>query len=270
MKEIKRSHSIIKTPQGDVCFNYTADVYTAMISGGIDSAVTFYTMCKTISENSQKHTTIYPLHVVRKNSTDIGVYDFRDTSIEVKTIVEFVRAAFPKLNIKDVTIDHSDFWWVYQHTQGNKIERKYVIAQQSLVNFIEWKYKDNKNININHYHGNTRAPLVGNLPSLSSVVNSKNATTVTDRDKDSAQTLYNGSVTKYFSPTKNIAYYQPFRNADKRMTFWLADKLGILNDLNTMTNSCEGNKYETGNFKYTCNTCWFCLERQWALDNYKN
>ena len=41
MKEIKRSHSIIKTPQGDVCFNYTADFYTAMISGGIDSAVTF-------------------------------------------------------------------------------------------------------------------------------------------------------------------------------------------------------------------------------------
>ena len=261
------SHQIIETPQGDVCFDYEADVYTVMISGGIDSAVTFYALCNTIAENhpNKYSVIIQPLHVVKSNSTDLGQYDFRDTNIEVRSIVEFVKSQFKHLNIKPPIIDKSDYWWIYQPWHNNTLERKYVIAQHAIINFVEWQYRK-KNIKLHHYHGNTKSPNVEGFLKLKDIDTTMSAT-VLSRDDESKEIIYKGSVTK-LTKNKNIAYYQPFRNADKRIILWLADKLNVLEKLNDITNSCEGNKYDTGNFKYSCNKCWWCLERQWALDNY--
>ena len=65
-----------------------------------------------------------------------------------------------------------------------------------------------------------------------------------------------------------VAEYAPIRNADKRITMWLADYLGVLEDLLPITRSCEGGPVETENFTKECMQCWWCLERKWALDNY--
>lgn len=266
------THQIIKTPQGDVCFDYEADIYTVMISGGIDSAVTLYALCNTIAEKHPNKSTviIHPLHVVRSNSTNIGVYDFRDTSLEVNHIVEFVKSQFKELTITQPIIDKSDYWWIFQPSHTGELERKYVIAQEALIKFVEWKYRNLDNLKIHHYHGNSKSPNIKKFPKLKNVVNSVASSTVLARDKDSKETIYHGSVTRYVpsKEDKNIVYYQPFRNADKRIIMWVANKLNVLEKLNDITNSCEGDKYQTGNFKYTCNKCWWCLERQWALDNY--
>jgi 7-cyano-7-deazaguanine synthase in queuosine biosynthesis len=50
---------------------------------------------------------------------------------------------------------------------------------------------------------------------------------------------------------------------------WLANELGVLQDLLELTRSCEGGPVETEKFTKECGVCWWCLERQWGYQNYK-
>ena len=66
----------------------------------------------------------------------------------------------------------------------------------------------------------------------------------------------------------NTAQFQePFRNADKRVTIWLAREFGILETLDSLTRSCEGGREETEGWTKVCGTCWWCQERDWAMQN---
>jgi 7-cyano-7-deazaguanine synthase in queuosine biosynthesis len=60
----------------------------------------------------------------------------------------------------------------------------------------------------------------------------------------------------------------PWRNADKRIVFWLAKEHSILNDMLKLTRSCEGDQWNTENFTKECGECWWCLERNWAKTYY--
>jgi hypothetical protein len=76
------------------------------------------------------------------------------------------------------------------------------------------------------------------------------------------------SVIKKF---ENESFLNPFRNADKRITFSLASDYGILDFLLENTRSCEGRRQQTHNFTTVCYRdirCWWCHEREWALNNY--
>jgi len=52
--------------------------------------------------------------------------------------------------------------------------------------------------------------------------------------------------------------------------FWLAKEAGILDDMLHLTRSCEGGPDETHDFTKVCGECWWCLERDWAHENYMN
>lgn len=52
---------------------------------------------------------------------------------------------------------------------------------------------------------------------------------------------------------------QPFNHYDKRISLQIANHLGLLNDISTITHSCTASK------NLRCKKCWQCLEREWAF-----
>ena len=80
------------------------------------------------------------------------------------------------------------------------------------------------------------------------------------RDEESERPLktYNG-----------IRYYiNPFFDINKRHLKMIYDQLKLTDTLFPITRSCEGSDYETGNYTYHCEKCWWCEERYWAFGKY--
>lgn len=72
-----------------------------------------------------------------------------------------------------------------------------------------------------------------------------------------------------------IEAYHPFRFIDKSEIYKCYVELGI-NELFDLTRSCEGEfvditykNYVPGQYVPTCNTCFWCKERSWAIEKSK-
>jgi hypothetical protein len=256
------------TPYGSVLINTNAKSVGIFLSGGIDSAVILYLIAKTFFEKSI-NVPIQPVTVRRGNPTDITKFDRVDIYPYVEKIIKYTREKFPSVVIYDTIKEEANYWWAAKHTDGRNIS-SYTSAQETLSNFLEWKFArpeivKNTNSQKGHdilyceYYGTTKNP-----PKDSGVPQSE------ESHRDNIFNYITGSSTTIERGiTDFIALYAPFRNADKRITMWLANNLGILKDLLLITRSCEGGPVETANFTKECMKCWWCLERHWALHNYK-
>jgi hypothetical protein len=169
----------------------------------------------------------------------------RDPEPTVKSIVLFVNEKFPEVNISEYTIGDLENYWEDDFSNLNK--------QQELVDNIvnNLKTKDYYS-----YIGTTKNPEV----SIKSNFNEA----VSERSNSIEKNIYPNTVS-ILDETQAL----PFRNADKRITFWLADSFGIVDNLLNTTWSCEGYQSDTNNFSNICGECWWCLEREWAHQEYK-
>jgi len=61
-------------------------------------------------------------------------------------------------------------------------------------------------------------------------------------------------------------FYSPFNKMDKRDIIAIYRRAKIFDSLLPMTRSCEGEAEDTNNFTTECGHCWWCLERQWAIN----
>jgi hypothetical protein len=258
---------VYETPYGNVLININTKYVGIFLSGGLDSAVILYLIAKSFSENNIT-TPIQPVTIRRGNPTLLTEYDRVNIYPYADKIINYVRNKFPEVNILDTLKEDANYWWASVHENGRNIG-SYTFLQTVLSNYLIWSYT-RSNIIENYfnssydylyceYFGTTKNP-----PKESSVPQSEES----HRDyftenyvKDCATTI-NSGYKDY------IAYYQPFRNADKRITMWLANQFDILEDLLPITRSCEGGPIETENFTKECMECWWCLERHWALINY--
>lgn len=258
---------VYETPYGKVLINTDAKNVGIFLSGGLDSAVILYLIAKTFSMNSIK-TTIQPVTVRRGNPTELREYDRVDIYPYVERIINYVRHAFPDVTIYDTIKEEANYWWASVHENGANIS-SYTFSQTVLSNFLTWKYarpsiveKTNAQKGIDtlycEYAGTTKNP-----PKNSGVPPSEES----HRDYNTKHYV-NGVATSVMNGIFE-KYYEPIRNADKRITMWLADQLNILEDLLHITRSCEGGPVETENFTKECMECWWCLERHWALENFK-
>lgn len=59
----------------------------------------------------------------------------------------------------------------------------------------------------------------------------------------------------------------PWAMVDKAFTIGLYKQYNLLNTLLPVTRSCEGDKVITNNFTKECGKCWWCEERNWALQS---
>tara|TARA_B000000609_G_C24123778_1_gene321148 strand:- start:219 stop:1028 length:810 start_codon:yes stop_codon:yes gene_type:complete len=60
-------------------------------------------------------------------------------------------------------------------------------------------------------------------------------------------------------------YINPFFTINKKWEAEAYKDLGLLDTLFPLTRSCEGSDYETGNYTFHCGGCWWCEERMWAF-----
>jgi len=62
--------------------------------------------------------------------------------------------------------------------------------------------------------------------------------------------------------------YKPFNRVDKRFTAEMYDQFSVRDTLFPVTESCIGNFSTTHGWSKPCKTCWWCKERYWAFGAY--
>lgn len=258
------------TPYGNVLIHYAAKSIGVRVSGGFDSAVMLYLIAKTLSETNST-AQIYPFTVRRVNTTSDYSYNRVNSYTYADAVIEYVKKQYPNVVIHPAIKEDANYWWVADHINGRNLS-SYTTAQQNLSRYNKWRLArqrivnelrpDDTDIMYIDYGGTTRNPAAGIIPQSEE----------SHRDALSKNLISGDSVTTLVSDLTNqyVVYLEPFRNADKRITMWLANNHSILQDMLCMTKSCEGGPHETHNFSKDCGVCWWCLEREWALENYKN
>lgn len=268
MSNLNETNSIFSTPYGDVYINHSAKSYGVRLSGGFDSALMLYMLAKTLSEN-KSDAVIYPMTTKKWNTTQFEFFDAADSFLYADSVIQWVRSCFPNVDIRDSIKRGAEFWWISNFVNGQD-RSSYLNTQNMLSSYINW-YNVNRYLETHpstpettllycEYAGTTKNPPI-HLTDFPRGPESH-------RESNKPNAIVEGSPTiAYF--TDYFCEYEPFRNSDKRVTFWLADFLGVLDKLLSITRSCEGNKYTTNNFTQECNECWWCYERKWAHENYK-
>lgn len=256
------------TPYGTVSINTCAENVGIFLSGGLDSAVILCLIAKTFTEQGIT-APIQPVTVRRGNPTGISEYDRVDIYPYVEKIINYVRTRYPGIVIHDTIREEANYWWVSKHNGAGHIG-SYTYQQEVLAAFLQWKYarpelvseknsQAMQNLLYCEYNGSTKNP-----PPLSGVPASEE--NHRDHNDHKYMTGYATSLSR--GSHDFVAEYEPIRNSDKRITMWLANQIGVLDDLLPITRSCEGGPEETKNFTQECMQCWWCLERKWALENY--
>lgn len=261
-----KNNEAYPTPYGVVYMNYTAKTHAIRLSGGLDSAVMLYMLAKSIKKNNATGI-IRPLTVRRGNPTDLIKYNRVDVYPYVDTIIDWVRSEFPTVKIIDSVKEDANYWWIAEFVDG-KNRSSYSETQTNLSRYLHWRYCKSDASDINdiiycEYCGTTKNPNDPEMPQSDE----------SHRDKIISGAIVTGSPTVVdtgIDEYRGAMTYEPFRNADKRITIWLANYLGILDKVLELTRSCEGDAASTNNFTKECMECWWCNERHWALKNYKN
>lgn len=268
-KEIINKSTRYNTPYGDVYINCSSKNAGIALSGGLDSAVILYLLAKTLHDNNSK-ATIYPFTARRGNPTDFSEYDRVDIYPYVDKIISYVKEKFPTVTIAEPLKKDADYWWLTEHVNGRNVG-SYTETLTNLARYMAWRFSGSHEVDKQQpqhgellyveYTGITKNPPKDSLPQSDE----------SHRDVNHPNSLKKSSATIVTVDPQNpfVLYFEPFRNSDKRITMWLAEEYNILKDLLPITRSCEGGPTETENFTKECMECWWCLERHWALSQYK-
>tara|TARA_B110000858_G_C17783255_1_gene465872 strand:+ start:1290 stop:2120 length:831 start_codon:yes stop_codon:yes gene_type:complete len=250
------------TPYGSVVFNHSVKHSVIRLSGGFDSGVILYLLAKALSEH-RSDAVITPITVQRRNVTNERWLERVHIVPYVTRIIQYVRDQFPTVTIHDSIVEDANYWWI----QDNKNQSTYTESQSAAIRYVVWNHKRSikdhwelAETRLIEYNGVTRNPPTGCIEDSE------------ERHRDHLHPDAVPGMATVISNHKLSWYYgyQPWRNADKRIVFWVADEVGVLSDMLSITRSCEGDIDNTDNFTKECGTCWWCLERNWSHKNFKN
>lgn len=259
-------HDKYDTPYGAVYFNQVSKHNTIRLSGGFDSAVMLYFLAKSLSQ-FRDDAIIEPITIQRGNPNEHEKWDRVYIVPYAEKIIEYVREHFPNVTITDTIVENANYWWVAENVNGANIS-SYTTSQETIANYLRWRHRKRiQNIEtLNErfyieYNGVTRNPPAGCIEQSEE----------SHRDLLDDRELFENSATVCHDTRLYWNYcYMPWRNADKRIVFWMAEQEGILDDMLKLTRSCEGDKWDSEDFTRECNSCWWCWERTWAHQNFKN
>ena len=273
---------IYETPYGTVKIDVDASALTISLSSGFDSALTFYMMALAASKYNPD-VEIYPITARRVNNSGLDYFDRVDNYANACKVTDWVREKFPLLTIHDNILCDADLWW---YCDGDEIvgrQHNYLNSQRIAITYVQRKFRKKSHpytFSCIGYNGVTKNPdfeLAGNNPEKSrnlpeSIISNdwegNNRTPTADswwaRNNYADDNIL--SVDHFLH--RDLYETEPFRNGDKRATFWVADHLGILADLLKISRSCEGNKELSNNWTQECHHCWWCYERTWAHETY--
>jgi hypothetical protein len=254
---------IIKNKFGNIALDLSEKHIIVRLSGGFDSSLLLYILASEVSKHNLD-TIIHPCSVKKvgneENESGLDKFDPQET---VTKIVNYVRNAFPNVTILDPLFNEVDTWW---------IESNFLEAQSA------FRHNLHKELNVGRiidYTGVTKNPdmVIGQdfLPELDENNNEIIVHRNPEKHRDTIVIPFIENTVSVIKKFENESFLNPFRNADKRITFSLASDYGILDFLLENTRSCEGRRQQTHNFTTVCYRdirCWWCHEREWALNNY--
>ena len=211
------------------------------LSGGTDSALVFYLLCKYVDD-----IVITPW---------CGIDKYRPAHIlYAREIYQIMCEKFPDKDIKpmhEFDIDTKNKKWIdYSKTKVNQ----YNIAGSGFVKSIICGYESNKLIKSGEINMQING-LTSNPP------------------KDIAKKLgfYDKCEERRFSidnQTKLKSTYKPFRNVNKKWVYGMYKTHDLLKWLYPYTQSCTGFAKQTDWFTKPCGQCFWCYEKKWAFGSF--
>lgn len=258
---------IYETPYKNVHINVAAPKITVRCSGGFDSALLLYLVAKACNTHNPT-VVIQPITVVRTNSPDHEYHSRINNLPVVDRIVDWVRTQFPDITINDKMYMDTPQWWENGCEQYNLNQLSLAVQNAPEDATREEKHAELHNLTVlddmyiaelldfNGITKNPPIPLVGHeFRELSR-----------DHNHDHPPMAQDSCSVHTSQDILRIQFQESFRNTDKRVTIYLAQQLGVFDTLNEITVSCEGNREATDGWTRTCNECWWCLEREWAIN----
>jgi len=204
------------------------------VSGGIDSALVFYMLCKSIEQ--------YPEIEIIPQTTNDWKKPYQVNF--AKKVIEWMKNKFPTVKI----LDHETI----QLENGTD----YIKGQDAHRNSIITKYYDNGQ----------------SVDAIISGVNKKPPKHITDTFFNNDGDLQAGpdDDRSTWKPQRikktHKEIINPLINIDKKGIAELCEKLDLTDTLFPITRSCENvHASKTNNFTTHCGECWWCHERDWGF-----
>jgi hypothetical protein len=208
------------------------------LSGGTDSALLFYLLCKFVPDIE-----IYPW---------CGIDLYRPAHIfYAREIYQIICEMFPKSNINplyEFDIDIRDPYWIEYSKKKVNIHN---IPQNGFIKGLICSVRS-KEISQVNMHINA---LTGNPPYEETV----------------KYGFYHTCEERRFSKnneTKLETTYKPFRNVDKKWISGMYKKFELMETIYLYTQSCTGFPNDTDWFTKPCKKCYWCHEKKWAFGTY--
>jgi len=226
---------LVKNSQQDIIYDLPKHFKKIglKLSGGADSAMMGYLLCKYIKEE-RPDLIIVPV-VVEKL---INKYHFKFS----KLVLDFYKEQFPDIIFED-----------FQKTEQHEREDHNKVQHILLISLMEQKIIDCC------FTGLTADP-----PDY--VIFKHNGIIFEHPDR----TRCKGQFLKSTITAKGTSY-KPLVNIDKIGIFELYQQFNLLDSLFILTYSCESmSSALTNNFERHCWSCWDCSERKWAFKNPNN
>lgn len=265
-----------ETPYGNLIVNVDAHRIISAVSSGFDSALLLY-MTALAARKYNPTLKIYPVTARRTNNytrSDLrSIFDRVDNYANAVKVVEWVKSVFPDIDIKENLLYDCHFWNYCTDDPIMGSNHTYVSSIKTLTSYVlSLPATENSNVTYNSImmNGVTKHPdfeLAGYNPEPhrnkkmpvvdKSLLSIERTNVIKDTSKNNESDI-------------KVLFSEVFRNGDKRVTFWLADQLGILDTLLKITRSCEGVRELSKNWTEECHHCWWCYERTWAHETYKD
>jgi len=201
------------------------------MSGGLDSSLMTWLLCKEISDKSKK-TKVYPLH---------GIDNTRPTSPEnIQNIINFLRNSFPTVEINDML--------TWDNTKDYKIPK----SKKDSDGLKKWCLK----YNIHYiYQGRTANPPKEILDNFGGFYQK-------ERSHNNEQ-----PIKEHIRPF-NAYLIRPWKNVDKKYIYEQYKKYNLLDTLEPLTWSCIAYADDTNFFTEPCKRCYWCKEKYWGFKKY--
>lgn len=212
------------------------------VSGGTDSALLFYLICKFVPDVS----------ILPWSANDI----YRPTNLDAaRSVYDAIKNHFPDREIKpmyEFDIDTKDPYWRRFSRENYKNTYNLSIGGFTKNSIISHKTEllyetDEVRMHINGLTANPPEEIVKQL-------GIENITEKRRYSKD--------------NETKLKTMYKPFRNVDKKWVAGMYERFELMDWIYPLTQSCTGFAQETNFFTEPCKECFWCNEKKWAFGTY--
>ena len=247
---------LIETTQGNIEFTIPKHYKNIgyKVSGGADSAIVGWILCKTIVEEYNSEPVVYPITMDQPGKA----YQVKFA----KGVVAFLKLHWPTVTFGEhfTGIGSEPITVVDPHmgdkgkANPNYNEDQRIITQKLLDQLKVRCIFNGVTANPSEFVGQDKRHQQVSMPP--------------ERNKTGTPLPVQYSQDPHEHPDFNGPgnVYSPLINIDKKGVKELYEHFGVLDTLFPLTRSCEN---WTDDFSSHCGVCWFCLERLWGFGRIK-